>query len=63
MHRFSAAPAVYNDQVLWCRPGSLQFRRLSVARNQRDCDTVTALRQMAGLSVASKPGQDEAVSV
>jgi hypothetical protein len=42
---------------------STEFVIAGVARNHHDCGVATALRQMAGLSVASVPGQDEAVSV
>jgi hypothetical protein len=63
MHRFSASLAASNDQVLLGSLTSLESRLEGVARNHHDCRVFAALRQMAGLSVASKPGQDEAVPV
>ncbi|MFC6789418.1 hypothetical protein ACFQE0_07165 [Methylobacterium komagatae] len=63
MHRFSALIIEFYGEFQSRFPARLEFQSMGVARNQRDCGVFDALRQMADLSVASEPGQDEAVPV
>jgi hypothetical protein len=63
MHAFSAPNSPIDLTTQLGTLVSTEFAAAGVARNHHDCGVATALRQKAGLSVASAPGQDEAVSV